>query len=190
MLSESEMQFLLKLARDAIEQFIKTKKIIYIPASYPEKLKDKKGIFVTIYKKIANVKELRGCIGLPYPEKPLIEGVIAAAVSACQDTRFLPLKAEELKDVLIEISILTEPELISVKNPKEYLRKIKLGEDGLIIKKGILSGLFLPQVPIEQEWTVEDYLENLCLKAGLVGDSWLDPAAKIYKFQAQTFSEK
>lgn len=181
--------FLLKLARQTIENYIKNKKIIEIPKEYPKELNEKRGVFVTIYKKYPYGKELRGCVGLPYPDKPLIEGVTESAISACKDMRFTSLKPEELKDIAIEVSVLTKPELIEVKNPKEYLKKIKIGRDGLIIKKGIMGGLLLPKVPVEQNWDIEEYLQNLCYKAGLTADSWCNGSCRIYKFEAEVFEE-
>lgn len=181
-------RFILDLARKAVETFITNKKKIPLPEKYPKELDEKRGIFVTIYK-MNRVKELRGCIGIPYPEMPLIQGIIEAAVSACQDTRFSPLKKDEIKNLKLEISVLTEPELVEVKDPREYLKKIKIGRDGLIIKKGVMSGLLLPQVPFEQGWGVEEYLENLCYKAGLLADSWLDRSVKIYRFEAKIIKE-
>lgn len=177
--------FILNLARSAIEKVVKEKKKIPVPEKFPKELKEKTGVFVTIYKRVGPAKELRGCIGWPYPEKPLIEKIIESSIDASKDPRFAPLREEELKDIEIEISILTEPKLIEVKNPKEYLKKIEIGKDGLIIKKGIFGGLLLPQVAEEHGWNAEEYLENLCYKAGLLADSWLDPSAKIYKFQAE-----
>lgn len=178
-------EFVLKLARKAIENYINGRKTA-IPDKYSKELKERRGVFVTIYKN----GSLRGCIGLPYPDLPLIEGLIQASIQACRDPRFEPLKPEELKDILIEVSVLTEPELIKVKNPKEYAKKIELGKHGLIIRKGSCGGLFLPKVPIEQNWNIEEYLENLCYKAGLTGDSWLNPLSKIFKFEAKVFTEQ
>jgi hypothetical protein len=179
--------FVLKLAREAIENYVKTGKRIPVPKEYPKELEGKRGVFVTIYK---NPKELRGCIGLPYPQQPLIEGIIEAACEACEDPRFPPLSKEELKDIFIEVSVLTKPELIKVKNSKEYLKEIKIGKYGLILINGSSGGLFLPQVPVEQKWNCEQYLENLCYKAGLTSDIWLDPLTKIYKFETKIFSEE
>jgi uncharacterized protein (TIGR00296 family) len=184
-----DKKFVLKLVREAVDTYAKTKKVIPIPKEYPSELNEKRGVFVTIHKIVSNCKQLRGCIGLPYPDKPLIEGLIEAAVSACDDSRFLPLKADELKHIRIEVSILTEPELIEVKSSKDYVKKIKIGRDGLILSKGIMSGLFLPQVPVEQKWDLDEYLENLCLKAGLMPDAWTNLSAKIYRFQAEIFEE-
>ena len=120
---------------------------------------------------------------------PLIDGIIEAAIDVCGDPRFPPLSKEELKDIVIEVSVLSEPKLIVTK-PKEYKKHIEIGKDGLIIRKGLQGGLFLPQVPVEQGWNMDQYLENLCYKAGLTGDTWLDPECKLYKFQTKVFSEE
>ncbi len=178
-------KFILSLAKRAVGEFIRNKKQILIPDNYPDELNGKRGIFVTIYKK----NDLRGCIGIPYPIKPLVEGIVEASVSACQDSRFSPLRENDIKDLRLEISILTEPRLIEVKDQKEYLKKIKIGRDGLIIKRGLHSGLLLPQVPVEQRWDVETYLEGLCYKAGLSPDSWKDEKTKIYSFQTKIIRE-
>jgi len=177
--------FVLKLARESIETYVKTGKKISISNEYPRELDEKKGVFVTIYKK---PKELRGCVGFPYPQIPIIKGLVEAAVEACKDPRFPPLSKEELKDIWIEVSILSNPELIEVKNQKDCLKKINAGEDGLILQKGYCSGLLLPQV-WEEIPKKEDFLEALCMKAGLLADEWLDSSAKIYKFKVQSFKE-
>lgn len=178
-------EFILKLSREAIETYVKVGRKIPIPREYPKELKEKIGVFVTIYKK---PKELRGCIGLPYPQQPLIEGLIEAACEVCEDPRFPQLTTEELKDIWIEVSILSKPELIEVKNQKDILKKIEPVKDGLIIQKGYCSGLLLPQV-WEEIPEKEDFLETLCMKAGLLADEWLDSSTKVYKFQVKAFKE-
>jgi len=95
-----------------------------------------------------------------------------------------------MSKVIFEVSVLTPPELVEVKNPKEYLSKIKVGEDGLIVEKGFYRGLLLPQVPIEWSWCEEEFLCQCCHKAGLPPDSWLTKDAKIYKFKAIIFEEE
>lgn len=177
--------FVLKLAREAIETYVKTGKKISIPDRYPKELDEKKGVFVTIYKK---PKELRGCIGFPYPQMTIIRGLIEASIEACRDPRFSPLSKEELKDIWIEVSILSKPELIEVKSQKDCLKEITPRKDGLIMQKGYCSGLLLPQV-WEEIPEKEDFLEALCMKAGLLADEWLDPSTKIYKFKVQAFKE-
>jgi uncharacterized protein len=179
-------EFILKLAREAIESYVKTGRRIKRPTAYPKEMDEKHGVFVTIY---TEPRELRGCIGLPFPDKPLIDGVIEAAIEVCKDPRFPPLSASEIGGIFVEVSVLSEPKEIKAK-PKEYAKHIELGKDGLIIRKGFQGGLFLPQVPTEQGWDMTEYLENLCYKAGLAKDDWLDAKAKLYKFQTEIFSEK
>jgi len=185
MLSEEDGLFSLKLARDTIEKFVKNQDVEK-PTEYPEALNKKHGIFCTITKN----GNLRGCIGVPYPVMPLIKAIMSAAVSSCgEDPRFRPVRKAELKDIKIEISILTEPELIDAKG-EGYLEKIKIGEDGLIIQYGPYSGLLLPQVATEQGWDQKQFLDNICMKAGMSEGMWRETNVKLFKFQAQIFKEK
>lgn len=190
-LSLEEGEFLVKLARKAVEEYLTSHKRIAVPQKLPEKLSKPCGVFVTINRLIGGEKELRGCIGYPYPTNPLVEAVIDSAISsATQDPRFPPLSIGELENVVFEVSILTPPELIRVENPSEYPSKIKIGEDGLIIERGIFKGLLLPQVPVEWGWGAEEFLCQCCLKAGLPPDCWLMRGTKVYKFQAIIFEEE
>ena len=186
MLSEDEGKFLVKIAREAIETFIKDRKKIKVPENTPEVLKEDMGAFVTLNKDGL----LRGCIGYPEPIAPLINAVIDVAISAAvNDPRFSPVKISEIDDLEVEVSVLTKPELIEVKRPEEYMDKIKIGDDGLIIERGPYKGLLLPQVALEWEWNVEEFLYNTCVKAGLTADCWLYPDIKVYKFGSQIFHE-
>jgi hypothetical protein len=120
-----------------------------------------------------------------------VEAVIDSAInSATQDPRFYSLSSSELDEVVFEVSVLTPPEAIEVKKLEEYLAKIKVGEDGLIVEKGMFKGLLLPQVPVEWGWCEEEFLCQCCIKAGLPPDSWLTKGAKIYKFNAIIFEEE
>ena len=94
-----------------------------------------------------------------------------------------------MNDVLIEVTILTPPRLLEVKDSKEYLEMIKIGRDGLIVKRGGQSGLLLPQVPVEWEWTVEEFLMNTCTKAWLPTDAWKHPKTEIYSFSGIIYKE-
>jgi len=174
--TDEEGRQLIKLARDVIEsQFHDVE--VNIPLSLKDKLIQPRGIFVTINKR----DELRGCIGFTEPVLPLGIAVAKAAKSAAfEDPRFPPLKEEELKDIEIEISVLTLPEKIE---PDPNL--IKVGEDGLIVKKGAYSGLLLPQVATEYNWSTEEFLSQTCVKAGLSKDAWKEKDIEIQKFQAQ-----
>jgi len=190
-LSQEEGETLVKLARTAIEECLKNKKHISIPQGVSEKLLQPCGIFVTINSVKKREKELRGCIGYPYPTDPLAKAVIESAISAAtEDPRFYPLTLKELDAVVLEVSVLTPPQKVEAKTPREYPVKIRVGEDGLIIEKGLFKGLLLPQVPIEWNWDTEEFLCQCCVKAGLSPDSWLLSGTKISKFQAIIFEEE
>jgi hypothetical protein len=136
-------------------------------------------------------KDLRGCIGYPYPTEPLAKAVIESAISsATQDPRFYPISLSELDNVVFEISVLTPPQLIETKKSSEYPSKVKVGEDGLIVERGMYKGLLLPQVPVEWKWDCEEFLCQCCIKAGLPPDNWLLDGTRIYKFQAIIFEEE
>ncbi|WP_456418400.1 TIGR00296 family protein [Methanocaldococcus infernus] len=185
LLTLEEGEFAVRYARAVIESHLSGKELIL--ESYPEIFNEKRGCFCTLH--TYPERELRGCIGIPEPIMPLIEALREAALGSIRDPRFPPVTLEEMGHIVIEVSILTPPQLIEVSNPKEYLEKIKIGEDGLIIEYGPYRGLLLPQVPVEYGWDVEEFLAHLCLKAGLPPDMWLVEGVKIYKFQAQIFEE-
>jgi AmmeMemoRadiSam system protein B/AmmeMemoRadiSam system protein A len=175
-LSAEEKEELLQLASSAIDEFIRYKKVI----SYTTQdlaLLSKKGAFVTLKKK----GYLRGCIGFTEPVFPLYETVLRASIlAACRDNRFKPVTADELKDLEIEISVLTLPERIH--DPQV----IEVGKHGLIISQEDKKGLLLPQVPVENNWSKEEFLQQACLKAGLPRTAWKS-GAEIYIFEAIIF---
>jgi uncharacterized protein len=190
-LSLEEGKFLIRLARDTVKQYLATRRTVKVPEDTPAKLFERCGVFVTINRLEGTTKKLRGCIGYPYPTSPLVEAVIDSAVNAAtRDPRFYPLSSGDLDKVVFEVSVLTPPEPVEVENPKEYLSKIKVGEDGLIVEKAGYKGLLLPQVPVEWEWCEEEFLCQCCVKAGLPPDSWLTKGTRIYKFQAIVFEEE
>ncbi len=181
---------LVTLARSTVEKFLAEGILQDPPKEHLAVLETKAGAFVTINSLVNGGKELRGCIGFPNPDKPLIEAVMSAAVSAAtEDPRFPPLTRNELDKVVFEVSVLTPPELIQVRSPKELPGNIDVGRDGLIVRWSHGGGLLLPQVPVEYGWGAEEFLENACVKAGATSDSWLVPSTKIYKFQAIIFEE-
>jgi uncharacterized protein (TIGR00296 family) len=180
---------LVKLARTSVESFIKNKKII---ASNKNSNK-KAGIFVTIYhvNKMNSEKNLRGCIGYVFPSHNIYDSVIAAAINAAtEDPRFIAISEKELDEVIFEVSVLTKPSIIQVENTDLSLNKIVIGRDGLILESRYGSGLFLPQVPVEQKWSIREYLTNLCYKAGAPSDAWLLADSKLYIFCSLIFKEK
>lgn len=176
----------MKLARKTIETYLRDRKVPP-PPEVPQKLRERCGVFVTLTK----LGELRGCIGYPMPTTPLVEAVIDSAInSSTRDPRFPPVTLEELKKLEVEVSVLSKPELIRVKSPREYPKHIVIGRDGLIIEWAGYSGLLLPQVPVEWGWDAEEYLSQLCMKAGLMPDHWLREGVRISKFSAQVFRER
>lgn len=177
-LNKDQQKFLLGLARQAIQHYLKTEKPLKVKIK-DEELKKKRGAFVTL-----NVNDqLRGCIGYTLPYKPLYETIMDVAVSAAsKDYRFQPLTHEELDEAKIEISVLSLPK------PVKDVKEIKVGKHGIIISKGSCKGLLLPQVPLEWNWDLETYLSHGCQKAGLDEDEW-KKGVSIEIFSAQVFSE-
>ncbi|TRO50696.1 TIGR00296 family protein [Candidatus Bathyarchaeota archaeon] len=183
--------FLVGLARQTVTEYLKSGKVLKVPNDISDKLMKKCGVFVTLNSVSRGAKMLRGCIGLPYPTTPLTKAVIEAAVSSStQDPRFPPLSMQELDSIVFEISVLTPPERVIVRNPLEYISKIKVGKDGLIMENGYNKGLLLPQVPVELNWNEEEFLSQTAMKAGLLPDAWLLENTKIYRFQAIIFEEE
>ena len=190
-LTNQEGEFLIHLARNTVTHYLEIGKVPKPPKETPKKLFERCGVFVTISIPVKGEKELRGCIGYPYPTSPLVEAVIDSAINAAtQDPRFEPLTFDEIGKVVFEVSVLTPPETVDVRNSKEYLSKIKVGEDGLIVERGPYKGLLLPQVPVEWGWCEEEFLCQCCVKAGLPPNTWLTKDAKIYKFKAIVFDEE
>jgi AmmeMemoRadiSam system protein A len=184
-MNQADKKLLLKLARDSIRSYLKGKKPDMKAAQH---LAGKQGVFVTLHDKNG---ELRGCIGFPMPVYALNMAVVEAARSAAfHDPRFPPVKEEEMKDMMIEISVLTLPEPVKVSRPNEFMEKIKIGEDGLIIEGAYGSGLLLPQVATENNFNVQTFLNCLCQKAGMGFNCWKDLNNKVSKFQAIVFNEK
>jgi AmmeMemoRadiSam system protein A len=158
---------LIQLAREAIEK----KEVIERGKS------EKAAVFVTLEKN----RNLRGCIGFTERLFPLEEAVQRAAISAAyEDPRFFPLRKEEINEVTVEVSILSEAEPCNLEDIKEG--------DGIILECGIRKALFLPQV-WEELKTKEEFLSNLCLKAGLNPYCWKDKNCKFYKFYVIAYKE-
>ncbi len=184
-LTLEEGAYLVRLARRAIEEYVKNGRRIPPPEDAPEKLRGSGMAFVTIEKLVGETKELRGCIGFLKPMPNLLNVVINAAIAAAtEDPRFPPLSPEELSSIVIEVSVLSPPKEIS-----DPLKDIEIGRHGILIVRGWNSGTLLPQVPVEYCWDVETFLAEGCLKAGLEPDCWLDKATKILVYEAAVFYE-
>lgn len=186
-LTEEQGKLAVKIARRVVDKYVSEGRR-YEPKDVPKLFKEKRGVFVTLEKYPS--LELRGCIGFPEPVAPLIDALVDSAISAAsRDPRFSPVKENELGKLVIEVSALTPPELLKVKDPSEYPKKIKVGRDGLIMKRGWASGLLLPQVPVEWKWGEEEFLCQTCYKAGLPPDAWMDKDTEVYTFKGQVWSE-
>lgn len=183
MLSLDEGKKAVGLARESIESELnKTEVQIEAPKSFEEK----RGVFVTINKG----ENLRGCIGRPYPNQSLKEGILGAAKDAAfNDPRFPSLTKEEIDEVKIEVTILTKPDKIEG-DPKKRPEKIEIGKHGLIAESGYKKGLLLPQVPVDNDWDEIDFLSQTAMKAGLSPDAWVDEEVGYYKFEGQIFAEE
>lgn len=190
-LTDEDGRLLVELARKAIEEYVVNRRKYDPPEDVKKRFSEKAGVFVTINRVIGEEKELRGCIGFPEAILPLHEAVVEAAIAAAtEDPRFEPLSKKELDEILVEVSVLTPLQLIKVDSPLQYPEKIKVEEDGLMLKWVWGSGLLLPQVAVEYGWDTREFLENLCLKAGITPDSWLRKDVKIYKFQCMIWEEE
>jgi hypothetical protein len=183
-IADAEGSELVRLARNAVENYVNSRAVVR-----PERDGKKSGVFVTLNYLAGKEERLRGCIGFPLPERALYQSVVDAAIAAAtQDPRFPPVDMKELASIIFEVSVLTPPEAISA-SPARYREEIRIGRDGLMLRWKYGSGLLLPQVPLELGWDVDEYLANICYKAGAPPDVWLEPSSKLYRFQAEIFKE-
>ncbi|MFN3420958.1 MAG: TIGR00296 family protein [Armatimonadota bacterium] len=190
LLNLEQGKFLVKLARKAISSVLQSGEFPSVSGEVDEVLKEKRGVFVTLHEQVGDERMLRGCIGIPYPVKPLIEATIESAInSAFRDPRFPPVEADELDKLMVEVSVLTPPQLVEVSDPQEYPSQIVIGRDGLMVESDWQRGLLLPQVAVEHRFDATTFLEQTCLKAGLPKDAWRRGKVKVYVFQAQIFAE-
>ena len=192
MLSLEQGAHLVSIARKAIDTVVVEGRVIeedslpHWSGGSDEFLRRRRGAFVTLNKPDG---ELRGCIGIPYPLKPLWEADVHSAVGAAlHDPRFARVEAKELDSLTVEVSALTEPEPVEAK-PLELPSRVRIGTDGLIVTGKDTSGLLLPQVATEMGLTPETFLSLTCEKAGLPADAWLIGKVKVLRFQAEVFVE-
>jgi uncharacterized protein (TIGR00296 family) len=150
----------------------------------------KSGVFVTL-NSIKPTQRLRGCIGFPYPAEPLADSTIKAAIyAAVDDPRFPPVSEKELENsVVVEVTVLTPPSSLNVKDRRTLPDLIEIGRHGLIMEGRGTSGLLLPQVATEWKWDGLEFLTNCCLKAGLPPDSWLLDDIEVKTFEGEIFAE-
>lgn len=185
MLTKKEGELAVKLARESIEKYLRGENTEV--GDLPPVFNEMRGVFVTLKK---TDDSLRGCIGYPYPIKRLKDAIVDSAISAAtQDPRFPSVRLSEMDDIVVEVTILTEPMKLKCP-PREIPNHIEIGKHGLIVKYGPYQGLLLPQVPVEHGMDVIDFLSHTCMKAGLPPDMWLDERAEVYCFEGQIFEEE
>jgi AmmeMemoRadiSam system protein A len=177
-LTEAQRRELVSLARTTIGEYLKTGESPNYETSDPD-LARRSGAFVTLKKG----DELRGCIGNLRADMPLYQRVQELAIAAAtSDPRFPPLRTEELDEVTIEISVLAPLHRVV------DMQQIEVGTHGLVILQAGRQGVLLPQVPVQEGWNRGEFLENLCLKAGLMPNCWTSQPT-LYSFTAVVFGD-
>lgn len=179
-LSGREKSELLALARKSVEYVVREKKVYEPGPSSSESLNQERGAFVTLKKS----GELRGCIGYTSAMKPLYLAVRdTATLAALRDPRFQPVSASEAPQLEYEISVLSPMRRVL------DIRQIKVGQHGLLMRNGDHEGLLLPQVPVEERWDRQQFLEETCAKAGMRSGCWKAEDTDIFMFTAVVFGE-
>ena len=181
-INQNEQKILLADARESITSKLEDRQPKYnAEATASESLQKPCGAFVSLHKRDG---DLRGCIGRMTASLPLVETVrIMAREAAFGDPRFPPLRHDELALCAIEISVLSPMSVC----PDPH--QVQVGTHGLYLTLGGRSGVLLPQVPIEQGWNLDEYLDYICIKSGLPPKSYDDPEATLYTFTAVVFGE-
>ena len=189
LLSMEDGATLVRAARQAIADHLDGKKFDSVTNASSE-LSAPRGVFVTLFDK-AQSRSLRGCIGNPFPKTSLLNETVRCAVDAAtMDPRFVPVRKDEfLQSIAVEVTVLSPLEDIVVKSPLDLTLNIRVGRDGLFVDGFGTRGLLLPQVAVEEGFDEEEFLNECCLKAGLMPDAWVTGSVKVARFQGQIFSE-
>ncbi len=188
-LTEVEGQFLIHLARTAIRSALlgSNEDPLDRPATSSIQRLDAPGAsFVTLH---TRAEALRGCIGSLIARRPLVEDVQANAIAAAfEDPRFPPVALSELPNLVIEVSVLSLPRRLDYNTPEDLINKLRPNVDGVVIERGWHRATFLPQV-WEQLPRPEDFLTNLCYKAGLGAKAWQEVDIVVSTYSVQKFTE-
>lgn len=185
--STQERRFLLDLARKTLAKVALSSSVPRIDTGdVPRSLVQPKACFVTLTKK----GELRGCIGGFFPREPLFMAVVNMTYrAAMRDKRYKPVRADELAEIEIEISVLTVPRPLKFSSPEDLLARLRPGVDGVILRAGRRQSTYLPQV-WEQMPGKEVFLSNLARKAGLPPTAWRQPGVSVLTYQVEAFHEE
>jgi AmmeMemoRadiSam system protein A len=187
-LQPEERDFLLTLARETIERAARNPgREAEVPLDPPtDRLNQPGASFVTLH---TTNGALRGCIGSLIARRPLVEDVHANALAAAfHDPRFPPVTPAELTHLVVEVSVLSEPEPLTYKGPKDLVKKLRPNVDGVVLRQGMHRATFLPQV-WEQLPSAETFLSHLCQKAGLPPNAWQTGELEISTYQVEEFEE-
>lgn len=181
-ISKEEQDLLSRVVLDVISDRLESKEV-HAPKleEFPENLRQRLGCFVTL-----NIRHrLRGCIGTIVGMEPLVTSAWKMAqASAFNDHRFPRLTASEWPNVSVEITVLDKL------TPCPGTDRIEIGKHGLVLQFAGRTGVFLPQVPVEQHWDVPAYLSNLCRKAGVPDGSWKEPKARLFWYEGFKFTAR
>ena len=190
LLSAEDGTTLVRIARQAIADHLDGKNFDSV-ANASSELRAPRGVFVTLFDK-ARSRRLRGCIGNPFPKTSLLNETMRCAVDAAtMDPRFVPIRKDEfLQSIAVEATVLSPLDHILVKSPLDLPLNIKVGRDGLFVDGFGTRGLLLPQVAVDEGFDEEEFLNECCLKAGLMPDAWVTGSVKVARFQGQIFSEE
>jgi len=190
LLSTEDGTTLVRSARQSIADYLDGKKVDSV-ANISAELRALRGVFVTLLD-TASSRGLRGCIGNPFPKTSLLDETVRCAVDAATtDPRFSPVRKDEfLESITVEVTVLSPLEHILVKSPLDLPLNIKVGRDGLFVDGFGTRGLLLPQVAVDERFDEEEFLNECCLKAGLMPDAWVTGGVKVSRFQGQIFSEE
>lgn len=187
-LSPKQGLLLLKLARATIAKKLGIDDLpnaLIDPTFLNQKLQSKSGTFVTLHLN----NNLRGCIGNLAASDSIADGIKKNAINAAfNDPRFSPLSKNEFNKIHIEVSVLSQAKVLEYKDANDLIAKLRPKIDGVIIKKNFKSATFLPQV-WDQLPKTENFLSNLCHKAGLNPDEWRDGSVEVLTYQVQYFEE-
>lgn len=188
-LTLDEGTLLVRMARESVTGYLKSGKIPNAPENLSANLRAKSGVFATL-NRFGKPSELRGCIGYPFPELSLAEATIRSAIGAATaDSRFESVQIDELDCLVVEVSVLTDPEVVEIRQLADIAKMIEVGRHGLMVERGRKRGLLLPQVAMDWKWESEEFLGNCCIKAGLPPDCWLLKDTVIRRFEAAIFEE-
>ena len=189
-LSTADGRKLVETARQAISHHLDGKRFDSMADGNSE-LSLPRGVFVTLLDQ-ATSGGMRGCIGNPFPKTSLlVETARCAVEAATMDARFEPVRRDELlQNITVEVTILSRLEQIIVKSPLDLPLNIEVGRDGLLVEGVGTRGLLLPQVAVDEGFDEEEFLNQSCLKAGLMPDEWVTGRVKVARFQGQIFSEE